>query len=105
MAAVKLGRSRQVTIPKKLMDEMNLRIGDYFEVERQGNRIILTPKVLVDQEAAKARLKELIEKAWKHNKGRKAEEIEAIVTQAIREVRAVHRADKKPRPKRTQARS
>jgi len=54
MHAVKLGVSRQVAIPKKLHDQLGLSPGDYLEIEVQDNRIILTPKQLVDRRLAEA---------------------------------------------------
>ena len=54
MAAVKVGASRQVAIPKKLHDEMGLSPGDYLEVERRGNQLILTPKSLIEKRLAEA---------------------------------------------------
>jgi len=54
MHAVKLGVSRQVAIPKKLHDQLGLTPGDYLEIEVQDNRIILTPKQLVDRRLAEA---------------------------------------------------
>jgi AbrB family looped-hinge helix DNA binding protein len=49
MPTVKLGASRQIVIPKKLYDELNLAPGDYIEVERRGNKLVLTPKELVEK--------------------------------------------------------
>lgn len=49
MTAVKVGISRQVVIPKKLYDQLGLTPGDYLEVEREGDRIILTPKTLIEK--------------------------------------------------------
>ena len=46
---VKIGVSRQVAIPKKLHDEMGLAPGDYLQVELEGDRLILTPKALVEK--------------------------------------------------------
>jgi AbrB family looped-hinge helix DNA binding protein len=54
MYAVKVGVSRQVAIPKELHDQLGLSPGDYLEVEVRGNRLILTPKQLVDKRLAKA---------------------------------------------------
>ena len=45
----RLGASRQVAIPKTLHDEMGLRPGDYFEVTRENNVLVLKPKVLIDK--------------------------------------------------------
>ncbi len=49
MPTVKVGTSRQVVIPKKLYDELGLAPGDYIEVERQGAKLVLTPKQLVEK--------------------------------------------------------
>jgi AbrB family looped-hinge helix DNA binding protein len=49
MAAVKIGTSRQVVIPKKLYDQLRLRAGDYLEVELQDGNLVLTPKQLVEK--------------------------------------------------------
>lgn len=49
MAAVKIGQSRQVVIPKKFYDELRLRAGDYLEVELQNGNLVLTPKELVEK--------------------------------------------------------
>ncbi len=49
MAAVKLGTSRQVVIPKKIHDELGLAPGDYLEVELNRGKVVLTPKTLVDK--------------------------------------------------------
>lgn len=49
MPVVKVGRSRQMTIPKKIFEEMGLEAGDYLEVEQEDDRIVLYPKKLVDK--------------------------------------------------------
>jgi AbrB family looped-hinge helix DNA binding protein len=52
MAAVKIGTSRQVVIPKKLYDQLGLRPGDYLEVELGDGTIVMTPKQLVEKAIA-----------------------------------------------------
>ena len=52
MPAVKIGVSRQVAIPKKLHDQLGLAPGDYLEIEVQDNRLILTPKTLIEKRLA-----------------------------------------------------
>jgi AbrB family looped-hinge helix DNA binding protein len=58
MPAVKVGSSRQVAIPKKIFTDLGLAPGDYLEVERRGNTLVLTPKALIDKG-----LKESLEEA------------------------------------------
>lgn len=50
MSTVRLGTSRQVTIPKALHDRLGLKPGDFFDVELREGRLIYTPKTLVDKE-------------------------------------------------------
>lgn len=52
MIAVKIGVSRQVVIPKKIHDRLGLVPGDYLEVELEGDRVVLTPKALVEKRLA-----------------------------------------------------
>lgn len=51
---VKLGASRQVAIPKRLHDRLGLKPGDYLEVAIERNRLVLTPKALVDKRIEEA---------------------------------------------------
>lgn len=50
--AVKIGVSRQVVIPKKIHDQLGLEPGDYLEVELEGDRVVLTPKALIEKRVA-----------------------------------------------------
>ena len=50
MPVVKVGRSRQVVIPKEIWDALELNAGDFFEVEEHHGRIVFIPKRLVDVE-------------------------------------------------------
>lgn len=54
MAVVKIGVSRQVAIPKKLHDQLGLAPGDYLQVELDGDRLILTPKALIEKRLAES---------------------------------------------------
>jgi AbrB family looped-hinge helix DNA binding protein len=54
MIAVKIGVSRQVVIPKKIHDQLGLVPGDYLEVELEGNRVVLTPKALIEKRLAES---------------------------------------------------
>src|ERR1700684_1781213 len=54
IAIVKIGVSRQVAIPKKLHDQLGLAPGDYLQVELEGERLILTPKALIEKRLAES---------------------------------------------------
>jgi AbrB family looped-hinge helix DNA binding protein len=51
---VKIGASRQVIIPKKIHDRLGLRAGDYLEVELSDDKLLITPKALVEKRLAEA---------------------------------------------------
>ena len=53
MAAVKIGVSRQVVIPKKIHDKLGLAPGDYLEVVAERGKVVMTPKALVDKQLKK----------------------------------------------------
>ena len=46
---IKIGVSRQVAIPKKIYDELELTPGDYMEISVQNNNLVLTPKVFIEK--------------------------------------------------------
>ena len=43
----KVSSKHQVTIPKPIADAFDLKKGDVLEIERQGNKIIMTPKEVI----------------------------------------------------------
>ena len=48
MPIVRIRTNRQVTIPKKVFDDLGLREGDFVEVVRSENTVLIKPKKLVD---------------------------------------------------------
>ena len=48
MPIVRIHTNRQVTIPKSIFDEAGLQEGDFVEVTRRQDRIMIKPKKLVD---------------------------------------------------------
>src|SRR3984885_12374411 len=51
---VKIGVSRQVAIPKRLHDQLGLAPGDFIEIALEGDRLILTPKALIEKRLAES---------------------------------------------------
>jgi len=54
MPIVKIRTNRQVTIPKKIFEELGLKEGEYVEVAIQDKTIVLTPKTLIDKDLEEA---------------------------------------------------
>lgn len=52
MPIAKVKHKGQVTIPAGIREELGLHEGDYIEITREGNRVVLTPKVIVDRDPA-----------------------------------------------------
>jgi AbrB family looped-hinge helix DNA binding protein len=50
MPVVKIKMNRQITIPKQIFDEMGLHEGEYVEVTRHKETVVVKPKKLVDPE-------------------------------------------------------
>lgn len=51
MPIVKVMDRRQVVIPKKIFEKLNLKIGDYLEAKIEKDKIVYIPKQLVDRDS------------------------------------------------------
>lgn len=89
MAAIKIGASRQVAIPKKIHEELHLRAGDYLEIELRNGTLVLTPKALVDKHLEE-RLSDALDDV---KKGR----VHGPFESAKEAVQSLRRSSKKPR--------
>jgi len=52
MSLVKIGTRHQVTIPRKIVDEMELKPGDYVEIALEKGKIVILPKEIIDKDDA-----------------------------------------------------
>ena len=52
MPLARVKQKGQVTIPAPIREEIGLSEGDYVETTREDNRIVLTPKQVVDRHPA-----------------------------------------------------
>jgi len=88
MPVAKIRPRRQITIPKKIFDQLHLQIGDYIEAIAEKERIIIIPKRLANKGEAiplarkeqkilfKAKKKmDQIKKDFLHSQGLNAEEL------------------------------
>lgn len=50
MPIVKIRTNRQVTIPKSVFDQAGLQEGEFVEVTRTRDQIVIRPKALVDRD-------------------------------------------------------
>lgn len=46
---IQLRRKSQITIPNKIRKVLGLEEGDYLQAELQNNKIILSPKIMLDK--------------------------------------------------------
>jgi len=94
MALGKITRNRQVTIPKGIFEELNLKEGEYVEFSRDGDQIVLRPKTVMDreQDEAKKKLFALIDRIQERNKDVDPEVVEREVQKAIAAVRRKKKA-------------
>ena len=47
-AIMKISSQRQIRIPKKIMQLLNIETGDFVEIDIQQNEIIVKPRKLID---------------------------------------------------------
>ncbi len=87
MEIVKAGRSRQVTIPKKVFDSLGLKEGDYIEVNVENGKIIMTPVLVISKERAKEEFFKLSNEIHSRTKKTSQKEIEEEVQKAVEESR------------------
>lgn len=90
MPLVRVKEKYQVTIPAEIRRGLDLKVGDYLEVEAQGTVIVLRPKALIDREkeAAWERLKELLERVHEKIGEVPEDEVERDVLEAIKAIRS-----------------
>lgn len=55
MPLVRIRDKAQVTLPKQIMRDHDLRVGDVIDVEVSGNTLRLTPKSAVDRDILQGR--------------------------------------------------
>lgn len=49
MSIVQIRKKAQITIPSKIRKSLGVKEGDYLDVRIEDNRIILTPKIIIDK--------------------------------------------------------
>lgn len=49
MPLVQLRDKSQITIPSSIRKELGIKKGDYLEITKEGDRIIIIPKIVVDK--------------------------------------------------------
>jgi AbrB family looped-hinge helix DNA binding protein len=49
MPLVQLRDKSQITIPISIRKELGIKKGDYLEIRKEGERIIIIPKIVVDK--------------------------------------------------------
>jgi AbrB family looped-hinge helix DNA binding protein len=92
MPIVRVLEHGQVTLPKKFREVLKLKKGDLAEAELEGERIVITPKRLV-QDKALQELKAVLHEVHAKNKGVTEEEVVKYATKAIAELRAEEYAE------------
>ncbi|MEK7395990.1 MAG: AbrB/MazE/SpoVT family DNA-binding domain-containing protein [Candidatus Poribacteria bacterium] len=86
MPIVRLMENGQVTIPKKFREVLGLRKGDLAEAELDGERIVITPKKPIKDEAWRELLS-VMDRVHKMNDCVSEEEVTQDVLKAIAELR------------------
>lgn len=86
MSVVRVLDHGQITIPKKLREALDIKKGDLADVELDGDRVVITPRRLVQQKAHRELLF-LLEQVHRQNPDASEEQVTQDVLQAIAELR------------------
>jgi len=49
MSLIQVREKAQITIPSKIRKELGIKKGDYLEITKEDNRIVITPKILIEK--------------------------------------------------------
>jgi AbrB family looped-hinge helix DNA binding protein len=52
MPKVKIGKKHQVTIPKEVFEELDLKEGEYVEVKAEEGKVVLIPQETIPRDQA-----------------------------------------------------
>jgi len=65
MPLIQVREKAQITIPSGIRKELGIKIGDYLEIVKEDDRIVITPKILVDKVSVNlsAKGEEMLEEA------------------------------------------
>ena len=95
MPTIKILRSGQLTLPAKFRKVLDLKEGDFLDVELGKDKIILKPVIVIEKnkirEMAGKRFFKLVEENWRRNKNLDQKKVETIVDEAVDEVRGEKR--------------
>ena len=60
MTLVRLRERAQITLPQEVRDALRVKQGDYLEAEVVEGGVLLRPVAMIDRDAARTRLKEML---------------------------------------------
>ena len=49
MSLIQIREKAQITIPSRIRKELGIKKGDYLEIVKEDNKIVIIPKILVDK--------------------------------------------------------
>jgi len=49
MSLIQIREKAQITIPNRIRKELGIKKGDYLEIVREDDKIVIIPKILVDK--------------------------------------------------------
>jgi len=52
MSLIQIREKAQITIPSRIRKELGIKKGDYLEIVKEDDKIVIIPKILVDKVSA-----------------------------------------------------
>jgi AbrB family looped-hinge helix DNA binding protein len=88
MPYVRVLRGGQITMPKELRKSLEIKEGDFLEIEMEDKKVVLKPKVLVDRDQAWDGLNRVMRKVGSRHRNIPEKEVEEDAIEAIKAVRS-----------------
>ena len=65
MSLIQVREKAQITIPSKIRKELGIKKGDYLEIAKEDDRIVIIPKILIEKVSVNlsAKGKEMLKEA------------------------------------------
>lgn len=83
MPMVKVIRHGQITLPKKVRDNLGIKEGDMLELKIGGGGIVITPKTAIDKDLARDRFFEMVEELRESVRDADPKDIEEALEEAV----------------------
>lgn len=99
MTLVKLRERAQITLPQEVRAALKLKQGDYLEAEVVEGGVLLRPVAVVDRDAARRRLKEMLGGESRYSGPGPEPSDDELMRMVVEDIKDARRRDREGRPR------